>query len=90
MSGDLDFDAALGVTVRRVRRNKYPDMTQDELASYVQADGHSTFSRAALSEVERGNRSLKVSELVSLTSCLGVTVQSTIEVALALKTKEIS
>lgn len=51
-------------------------LNQEQLAVRVRDKGnHPTFTRQALSSVERGVRCIRVNELVDLAACLGVSVE---------------
>lgn len=68
--------AAENVRAFRVLRR----LSQDELASMVRAAGVLTFSRQAVSDVERGRRSITVDELAGVANALSLTVADLLSV----------
>jgi transcriptional regulator with XRE-family HTH domain len=54
-------------------------LTQDEVAERMRSLGHSTWSRATVSEIERYGRSLSVDELVSLAAVFSIGVSSMLD-----------
>ena len=68
----LAVDALIGRNVRMLRA--YHDMGQAELAEKMSVQ-HPTWAQATVSQVERGQRAVLVSEAQSLAAALGVPLE---------------
>ena len=63
-----DADRMVGRTVKVLRQIN--NLTQQRVAEAMVGRGHATWSRATVSEVERGNRSVSIGEWVDLAASL--------------------
>ncbi len=62
------LDRSIGLASRARRR--LLELSQEEVADAMRLLGHPTWTRATVSEVERGGRTVGVSELVGLANAL--------------------
>lgn len=70
-------DLVIGAQIATLRRRR--GMTGVAVASSMRERGHSTFGQSAYSKIERGARSLWVSELPDLADVLGVPMAEILE-----------
>jgi HTH-type transcriptional regulator, cell division transcriptional repressor len=62
----------VGIRVKEARLNKYPKLTQDQLASRLQVEGVH-IDRTAVAKIESGSRPVTDIEILALAAVLSVT-----------------
>ena len=67
-----------GLNIRKIRREKFPGMSQNELATRIQLEGIS-MTKNAVQRMEAGEGSINDIQLMTFAKVLGVTVEELLD-----------
>ncbi len=70
MSRTKDIDTRIGLNLRALRTLRR--LEQKQIAAKMHDLGHATWAPSTVSQIERGQRAVLVSEALDLAGCLGV------------------